>query len=207
MSWPGANLFRNPFGELTRAERADLAVVDLDAIAKQIKPARRNCYQWIGECGRGKTTRLLALQKHFSDAVYVYLPEDQPCPAIPVASLLLIDEAQRLPRGVRKTIFATGVPLILATHRDLSRPLRRHGYDVVTERIGLVLTPSKLATMLNRRIRASARVPRQTVPIIDEAITSELIRRFGTDIRAIESYLYQTVQSQVFEHGEMRFID
>lgn len=215
--WPGANLFRNPFGELTRSERAELAVVQIsdimDAIGSQRGESepiefRPFCvYQMIGDCGRGKTTRMLALARRFPSASYVYLPEDQPCPAIPAGTPLLIDEAQRLPWRVRRKVFSSGVTLVLATHKDLTRTLRRSGYSVTTEKIGLTLSPQQLTLILNRRIEASRRDPKKPSPRINETIAGKLIGRFGTDIRGIESHLYDIVQSQVNHHGEMRFID
>lgn len=215
--WRQANLFRNPFGELTRDERAELAVVPVEGILDSICSARGagdavqflpwHAYQMIGECGRGKTTRMLAIGKRFPSASYVYLPEDKPCPAIPAGEPLLIDEAQRMPWKVRRQIFASGATLVLATHKDLSTPLRRAGYTVTTDRIGLSLSVEQLTEILNRRIRASRRDDRLPVPKISNADAAELIRRFGTDVRSIESYLYDIVQSQVNQHGEMRFID
>ncbi|QDV47826.1 hypothetical protein Enr13x_77380 [Stieleria neptunia] len=235
--WSAANLFRNPFGELTRRERAELAVVPVAEIVAAIgesppgKPAAGNqtpsepagsepvagdvpitfrpwsAYQMIGECGRGKTTRMLAIGKAFPSASYVYLPEDQPCPTIPAGEPLLIDEAQRLTWRVRRKVFASGTTLVLATHKDLSPALRRAGYTVTTEKIGLSLSVGKLTEILNRRIAASRRDPRQPVPRINDEDAETLIRRFGTDVRSIESYLYDIVQSQVNHHGEMRFID
>ena len=203
--WPGANLFRNPFGELNRKERAALAVVDIKSISDFVKQ-RFRAYQLIGDCGRGKTTRLLKLRDALDQATYVYLPEDQPCPPIAEGSPILIDEAQRLPRRARKAVFKSGLPLVLATHQDLSRPLRRAGYHVTTERIGLSLTPERLAEILNRRIDASRRDPGSAAPQINLRVCAELIRQFGTDVRGIEGYLYDIVQSQVNDHGEMRFI-
>lgn len=215
--WPGANLFRNPFGELLQSERADLAVVQTDTIASAIRfPAVENrppefrphcAYQLIGECGRGKTTRMLAIRKQFPTATYVYLPEDAACPTIPEGQPLLIDEAQRLPWGIRRKIFRSGATLVLATHKDLSASLRRHGYTVTTDRIGLSLSELQLVEILNRRIQASRRDSNQSAPQISIDDAQELIRRFGTDIRGIECYLYDIVQSQVKDHGEMRFID
>ncbi|QEF96296.1 hypothetical protein Mal15_03230 [Stieleria maiorica] len=215
--WPGANLFRNPFGELTRSERAELAVVSVDAIVAaighrsdadgQITFQPRHAYQLIGDCGRGKTTRMLAIGKRFPSASYVYLPEDQPCPSIPTGEPLLIDEAQRLPGRVRRKVLASGVTLVLATHNDLSGALHRAGYTVTTEKIGLSLSVTQLTEILNRRIMASRRDPHRPVPRIGEDDVAELIRRFGTDVRSIESYLYDIVQAQVSHHGEMRFID
>ncbi|MEL6106916.1 MAG: hypothetical protein AAFU85_12800 [Planctomycetota bacterium] len=210
--WPNANLIRNPFGELTRRERAELAVVDLLPILDHLTEDGRDqwrprtAYQVMGECGRGKTTHMVALTARFEDAVYVYLAENAPCPAIPAGSPLLIDEAQRLPRAVLRTLCRDGVTLILGTHRDLSRPLRRSGYDVITQRIGLTLSAVKLAKILNRRIDASRRDRGLPVPTLSVDVAERLIVRFGTDIRGIEGYLYDIVQSQVEHHGEMRFI-
>ena len=215
--WRSANWFRNPFGELTRSERAEVAVVQIgpivDAItlpadAKQTAEFRPWCaFQMIGECGRGKTTRMLAIGKQFPRASYVYLPEDQPCPTIPIGEPLLIDEAQRLPWRVRRKVFASGATLVLATHKDLSAAMRRFGYNVTTERIGLSLSARHLVEMLNRRIKASRRDLQSPTPLVGLDDAEELIRRFGTDVRGIESYLYDIVQSQVNHHGEMRFID
>jgi len=211
--WPGANLFRNPFGELTRSERAELAVVDLQDVLQSIQDSDRRALkpftavQLIGECGRGKTTRLLALLKIFPRAAYVYLPEDQPCPPIPDGHPLLIDEAQRMPRRVRRAVLASGSTLVLATHKDLTRPLRHAGYQVQTRQIGASLSPLKLTEILNRRIQASRRDAAKPAPTIRVEAAAELIRRFGSNVRSIESYLYDIVQSQVDHQGEMRFID
>lgn len=221
--WPGANLFRNPFGELTRDERAELAIVDVQPILGSISPSSclsddrptatetdfclRHACQLIGQCGRGKSTHLLVLKKRLAESAYVYLPEDQPCPSIPAGRPLLIDEAQRLPRRVFRQILRSGLPLVLATHRDLSATLRRHGYRFGTCRIGLTLSIDRLMEILNRRILASRRDPDAPVPLIVRGDAEILTQRFGTDIRSIENYLYEVVQSQVSDHGEMRFID
>lgn len=214
--WQQANLFRNPFGELEREERAKLAVADvtqiLDAIAAQdhdgdTRFCEQTAFQLLGECGRGKTSRLLAIQHRFPQSVYVYLGEDQPCPTVPWGWPLLIDEAQRLPRRVRRLIFSSKVPLVLATHRDLTRSLRRAGYRVTSERIGLTLSAEKLKSILNQRINASRRDESSQPPQVTTAIANKLISRFGTDVRAIEGFLYEVVQQQVDTDGQMRFID
>lgn len=205
LPWASCNLRRNPFGELTREERAEVAVVDVDRIAGRVtKP--HSAVQLIGDCGRGKTTRMLALMNRFPDASYVYLPEDRPCPAIAEGHPLLIDEAQRLPKTACRSIFATGLPLVLATHRDLGRMLRSFRYDVYTERIGEGNTAELLQRLLNRRIEAS-RLQDGPLPVVSMDTANQLVKRFGSDIRGIEDYLYERVQTQVVRHGEMRFID
>lgn len=205
LPWASCNLLRNPFGELTREERAELAVVDVDLIAGRVtKP--HSAVQLIGDCGRGKTTHMLALLNRFPDASYVYLPEDGPCPAIAEGNPLLIDEAQRLTRTACRLIFATGLPLVLATHHDLGRMLRSFRYHVHTERIGEGNTAELVQRLLNRRIAAS-RLQEGPVPVVSIEVASRLVKRFGSDIRGIEDYLYERVQTQVALHGEIRFID
>ena len=206
LPWAWCNLRRNPFGELLREERVQLAVVDVADIASDVQRAR-TAVQLIGDCGRGKTTRMLVLAAAMADSAYVYLPKDEPCPAIPVGNPLLIDEAQRLPRSVRRRVFAAGLPLVLATHRDLSRSLMRAGYQVQTRQIGQTNDAALLHQVLNKRIQASRLDPRGDVPVITARDAATLVDRFGSNIRAIESYLYEFVQTQVFRDGEMRFID
>lgn len=205
LPWARCNLIRNPFGELTRQERVELAVVDVAGIAKRV--TRRCCaVQLIGDCGRGKTTRMLALASKLPDSVYVYLPEDTPCPPIAEGHPLLIDEAQRLPWAARRLIFAAGIPLVLATHRDMSRSLRRHGYEVSNEQIGDGNTPELVFRLLNRRIEAS-RLASGPVPVLSLQNARWLVEHFGSDIRGIEGYLYEQAQTQVMHNGEMRFND
>lgn len=205
LPWARWNLCRNPFGELSKQERAEVAVVDTESIASRARKPH-HAVQLIGDCGRGKTTRMLALMRVLPEASYAYLPEDGPCPAIAIGDPILIDEAQRLSRSVRNSIFSTGLPLVLATHRNLERSLRRHGYTVVTEQIGNGNTPELVQELLNRRIEAS-RLQAGPVPSVSLEVAQRMVARFKSDVRAIESHLYEQVQSQVVHDGEMRFID
>ncbi|WP_372716663.1 hypothetical protein [Novipirellula sp.] len=205
LPWAWCNLWRNPFGELTREERAELAVVDVAELASHVQGSRR-ALQLIGECGRGKTTRMLAMLRYFPDASYVYLDEDLPCGAIAEGVPLMIDEAQRLPRKVMHRIFASGMPLVLATHRDLTRPLKKAGYEVTTYQLGDTNNAQLVADSANRRIEASRLGP-GPVPTLSQHDADRLVSRFGSDIRGIEGYLYEQVQHQVYSDGEMRFVD
>ena len=110
---------------------------------------------------------MLAFHQQLPDSGYVYLPEDEPCPSIPVGNPVLVDEAQRLPRNEIKQLFSSGMPLILATHRDLLRKrLQRYGYSVKTITIGEGNTTEHVQAVLNRRIEASRLGP-GPVPKID----------------------------------------
>ena len=205
LPWAHANLRRNPFGELSAEERAELAVVDVDPIIQHVsKP--KHVVQLIGDCGRGKTTRMLALHYCLPKSSYVYLAEDEPCPAIPIGDPVLIDEAQRLPGAVRREVWRSGLPLILSTHRDLRDGLRRFGYRVWTVQIGAGNTPGLICQLLNRRIEASRLHP-GPVPLLSLKAAESLASRFGTDIRAIEHHLYEQLQNQVNEHGQVRSLD
>lgn len=90
------NLRRNPFGELTRDERAELAVVDgLDEWIQALND-ERTAIQFVGDCGFGKTTHLLAIEKRLPEAAYIYYPETGPRPPLPCQRPVLVDEADRM---------------------------------------------------------------------------------------------------------------
>jgi hypothetical protein len=186
-------------------ERAALAVFEQGDLIR-CRLSRGEAVQLIGDCGRGKTTRMLALHRKLPRSSYVYLPEDGPCPAIPAGDPLLIDEAQRLPRRACNQIFSTGLPLILATHHDLGGRLKRFRYAVRTIWIGPENTPQLVCRLLNRRIEASRRSP-GPVPVVSLEDARRLVERFDSDVRAIEHFLYERLQTQVNEHGKVRFVD
>ena len=67
-------------------------------------------------------------------------------------------------------------------------------------------TAELLQRLLNRRIRAS-RLQDGPVPVVPMDAADRLVKRFGSDIRGIEGFLYERVQIQVTRYGEMRFND
>ena len=118
----------------------------------------------------------------------------------------MIDEAQRLTKAVQTSVFTSGLPLVLATHADLTRPLRRFGYVIQTEQIGIGNDPELVQRLLNRRI-AISRLADGPIPSVSLEDATKLVQRFGTNIRSIEHHLYDRVQLQVTHHGQMRFVD
>lgn len=189
------NLRRNPFGEWTREERADVAVVDVQPWLEALRHPRA-VVQFIGPCGHGKTTHLLALQRQLPGASYVYLPEDAPRPPVPGQRPLLIDEAQRLGYWQRRRVFRRGGSLALGTHDDLTRPLRRFQLNVITVDVAADRSPERLLRILNRRIDAS-RLTNAGVPYLGLEQVLALQRHFGSDIRRIEYHLYEQFQHAV----------
>lgn len=191
------NLRRNPFGELTQQERAELAVVDptdwLDFLQNDLA-----VLQFIGHCGRGKTTHLLAILRAMPHAEYVYLPEDGPQPVISQHRPLLIDESQRLSFLQLRRVFRVRGPLVLGTHRDHTRALQRAGREVVTVDVAAHHSPHRLAAILNRRLEAS-RVSEGEIPHVSLQHAAKLCDKFGNDIRAMEHFLYDQFQACVNE--------
>ena len=189
------NLRRNPFGELTRRERAELAVVDVQRWIPLLQ-GRSAAVQFMGNKGEGKTTHLLALQYCLSDAAYIYLPEDGPLPRIPSSRPVLIDEMQRLSRTQRRDVFGHGGPLVLGTHEDFSNELRSAGFDVITVDVAADRSPDQLARILNARIEAS-RLSSSPIPRIEITYAQHLMGKFGDNIREIEQTLYDEFQTAV----------
>lgn len=191
------NLLRNPFGQLSRDERIAAAIVDTDRWRERLADPGY-ALQFLGDCGRGKSTHMLALLALCPDGAYVYLPEDRPRPAIPHGAPLFVDEAQRLPWWDRHRVIRRGVPLVLGTHRDLRRPLERAGYVVETVDVTEFTSPARVQQVLNRRIEL-ARLGPGALPQVAADEVTRLMEEFGDDLRSMEDRLYDQFQSAVQE--------
>jgi hypothetical protein len=201
------NLWRNPFGEMTREERTDLAIVDLEDWVSFLTNDR-SVLQFIGPCGHGKTTHLLAIERVLIQMgqasliakspfqtmpKFIYFPEDGPKPMVDAHRPMIIDEAQRMSWRQARSVFRRGGPLVLSTHVDLAKQMIRAGLNVRTVDVTAAASASHLARILNRRIHAS-RLSDEAFPIITETDAVRLQHQFGGDIRAIEHYLYAQFQ-------------
>lgn len=189
------NLRRNPFGELSREERAELAVIDMDRWRTALRTPD-SALQFIAPCGHGKTTHLLGLQRWLTGAVYVLLPEVGRHPEIPATRPLLLDEAQRLSAQERRQVLRGRGPLVLGTHEDLATHLTGAGFQVTTVELAEMATPERLCEMLTQRIAAS-RAGDGAVPRISRKFALTLLREFGPDVRRIEQHLYAQFQHAV----------
>ena len=191
------NLRWNPFGELPLAEWPALAHVDLENIVNKLTMAGSDKYsyavQFIGDKGNGKTTHLLSIKAIFPNAGYVHIPEGERA-AVPDGHPVLIDEAQRLTYWQRRKLFRSNRPLVLATHQDYTRELRRAGRQVETLEVRLGTTPARIHRLLNRRIQHASRSD-GPVPAVSYQTAERLMRAFGTDIRAILHQMYTVFQS------------
>ncbi len=185
------NLRRNPFGEIPLDERPALAIVDVKPLLKLLWPSPV-AIQFIGEAGRGKTTHLLALRVHFPHAPYVHLPEDEPLPLIPRAPVLFIDETQRLSPWRRRRLFRQAEILVMGTHEDHSRELRRAGIRYHCFRVG-GLSSERLSAIIRQRIEAARRGP-GPVPTLGGSSGQALLACYKDDLRAIEHDLYELFQ-------------
>ncbi len=197
-------LWRNPFGELTQTERSELAVLDVREMVRFLKASSWAAIQLIGGCGFGKTTHLLALCRELPGAALVYFPEDGPRPRLPGSRPLLVDEGQRMGWWRRRELLASPGPIVVATHTDLSRPIQRAGFRLMTVDVQRAKSPQELATILNRRIEASrlrvrAGAPCPALPAVVPQFAEQLLQRFGSNLRAIENYLYDDLQQCVSE--------
>lgn len=191
------NLWRNPFGELTRCQRAELAVVDV-AQWRQYLQDDQTVLQFIGPCGHGKTTHLLAIERSFPSYRYMYLPEQKPLPLVPDYRPLMIDESQRLGFWRLRRVLALGGPMVLATHVDHSPAIIRTGLRCVTVDVNQTDSVEKLTQILNRRIEAS-RLQEGDLPVISRLQANHLQTRWGGNIRGIEHDLFEQFQCCALE--------
>lgn len=207
------NLRRNPFGELPLDEWAEAVVPDLDtaALAEELRTGASGqgfVVQLLGHKGRGKTSHLMALRRHFPEASYRHFPEEGPrpnslaevlaAPEFADAPVLFLDETQRIPRRVRRALFRElrerGRSLVIGTHKNHQRQIRAAGLQLVTHEVR-GLSPAKLLAVCERRFALAARRPAPAaVPSLGPRAAEALIKRHGDNLRAILSELYDVVQ-------------
>jgi hypothetical protein len=186
------NLRRNPFGELELSLWSELAVVDVDHLVPRLREPGY-AVQFMGKKGRGKTTHILALLRHFPEARYVHVGENER-PRMPQSQPLFVDEIQRVPRRRRRRLFRRRVSLVIGTHEDFRKELADAGFEVETVRVAGALDPRRLVEILNRRIEAARRAP-GPLPRITEPTARAMINRFGDDLRAIQGAMYDVFQT------------
>lgn len=184
-------LARNPFGELTREERAAAAQVDLTEEAAFLEGPRR-CVQFVGDHGRGKSTRLIALRaRHFPDSSYVQMRTRGPAPEVAPPWPFFLDSLELMGRGDRRRLYARAEGLACTTHADLSRELERAGYEVRTIRVRLTGVDELEAITAARVELARAG---DHAPLPTRARLEELHASLGDDVRSIEGALYLDYQ-------------
>ncbi|PTY06801.1 hypothetical protein DB346_00645 [Verrucomicrobia bacterium LW23] len=205
------NLHANPFGELKLRERMEVAIpLPKAEEALRNMPPGPFALQFIGEPGRGKTTHMLALRLRFPTAPYIYIPEVEPRPKLPIGPripglqapqpVLFVDETQRLSPTQRRRLFAppgllNGAPhlLICGTHEDHSAEFRAAGRGFASIRIQGV-DPQRLAQIFQRRIDLCTRDPDVPAPHLSSNAIAWLISTYADDIRAMEHHLYACFQ-------------
>lgn len=196
------NLRFNPFGELDIDDRARAAVIDYQQWIDTFLKTPNFILQFSGDCGRGKSTHLhglkMHLQEHFPDVSYSYFAEDEIVRSLPnKASLLILDETQRIPKRLRQKLWKRNCGLILGTHEDHSQEFVKHGR--VFEHVLLEgITEDKLRQVLEGRLELARRTSNTSIlnpiPYFTDNTLKKLIETFGDDIRAIEHHLYDVFQ-------------
>jgi len=186
------NLRFNPFGELDRARRTELAVAEVDALVPRLR-LPGFAVQFIDEKGRGKSSHMLAIHCYFKSAPYIRADEGEAL-FIPNGHPLFLDEMQRIPKWRRRIIFRRPVSFVIGSHRDHSFELRKAGVACRTIIPGDSVCPERLCLIFQRRIGLARRNP-GAVPQIPHPTIQKLIGLCGTDVRSMESILYEAFQN------------
>lgn len=190
---------RNPFGVLTDAEWAEVAV---------LPPAVRAAWdtgehvQLLGPMGCGKTTTLRALQQVAQLAgqqvVYEYLPIGQhrfrtrPFPT----TTFCLDEGQRLWWGERWRLRRYGrtTRLLIGSHEDLRPWFVRDGQPIHSLQLTETITLAHWQSWLARRLAYFA-LPQRERPFLTDTGINWLYQQFGYNLREAEYLLYDVWQA------------
>lgn len=189
------NLRFNPFGELSQEERVLVACADVEQLAQTFQSAADNtAIQFLADHGRGKTTHLLSLHQHFQSVPLVRLHQHtatqtiRPWLAQHNPQMLFVDSIENLTWFKRLRVYRRFSKLAFTTHRDLSLEMTLMGLAVKTIVISQTDT-QQLMNLFNRRVEY-ARRGEGSVPLVTEVQVVELQKKYGDDIRAMESALY-----------------
>lgn len=186
------NLRFNPFGELGRKERAEIAVGDVEKLARRIKQPGF-AVQFMGHPGSGKTSHMLAIYRRFPDAPFVHVHENERL-RLPDGHPLFIDDFHFIPQRRRKRILRRNVSLIFTTHEDLSGELEKAGFETKTVYPENIINEDHLHSIFDRRIEKARRGP-GPLPRVSISAIRKLIETFGSDVRSMEFLLYDIFQS------------
>lgn len=193
------DLLRNPFGELDGAERVEVAVVDLDPWADEVRRRLERpelppiVVQLVGPPGSGKTTHLAVLARRFPGAGRIRWSAVEGWPAgLPPGEPLLVDDGHMMP-GVLLDRALRRRAIVVATHRSLEDRLGREGADVVTVDVPGGTTLERVREIVRRRIEAVRRREGER-PRIDPGHLATLHERHGHDLRALVGDLYDHVR-------------
>ena len=183
------NLKFNPFGELTREQRRQVAVAELTNVLDWLSEPRR-AVQFVGPCGHGKSSHLHALARQRKDSLYVRADRESG----PVADtpLLLMDEADASWPWTRWARYRRAQQLALALHRPRTTELRAFGFDVLTIHVASA-APDRLRRIFDARSELARRQP-GPVPRVPAAVVRQLVDLHGANVRAMEHQLYDAVE-------------
>jgi len=206
------NLRWNPFGEVSPEERGRLAVLDIERFVPRLaKPGF--AVEFVGDCGRGKSTRLRYLWDHFEDAPYMRvaelpqtgffrnrfsknsLPTHGKLPKEILATswpLLFLDEAQFLSRRQRRRLIKPTSSFAVATHESLAADFKRAGLEYESVEVAGI-SVELVDSIIKRRIEWARRAP-GPVPSVSRAAIEGLIERHDDHIRGMERHLYEVFQ-------------
>ncbi|MEW6364974.1 MAG: hypothetical protein AB1714_10080 [Acidobacteriota bacterium] len=194
------NLRRNPFGELERAERAELAEVEVDELVECVRRPGV-AVQLLGGSGCGKTTHLLAIHRRFASAPYVKVIDGTRA-RVPFGHPVHVDDAHLLASSERRRLLHRPASFVLTTQCDLSEEIARSGLRSVVVRPHQLLSADLLERVFARRVEAARRGP-GPVPRLARSTVEALIERWGPDVRSMERALYEAL-ARLEECGYVR---
>lgn len=204
--FPHIGYRRNPFGALTDAEWADIAV--LPPAIECILADGFDHLQLLGPMGIGKSTTLLALQAEFhrrsaeivddsEKIVYEYLPEGQRYFVTDTSELhvFLLDEAQRLNWWQRRKLLkaASRVQLIISSHEDLTLLFAKKRLSLTSVDLTGGMDEGWITAVLHKRLSYFA-IPHHPHATLTPAAITYLIETFGQNLRQMEYFLYEVWQ-------------
>lgn len=193
-SYTPLNLQFNPFGSQNWATRAETAVpsLPLEPLVEWLRQPGRTV-QFLGRSGSGKSTHLAALNRHFPEAPFIYIRQNEPV-RLPSALMVFVDECQRIPVGQRWQMWRSEVTYVVGTHWHHAPECALAGRPFRTRWLR-GLSAEQLVAIANRRIEIAVSDPSRPTVQLSAVSARKYIQKHGSDVRSICDDLYDVIES------------
>ncbi len=187
----------NPFSGVLHEDIQQTIIpsFNVNEIINKIKTSNSLAIEFIGKQGRGKTSHLLYLQQTIN--IYpIFLLDDSSSISNIIQSksdIVFIDSIHRLNIKDRIRLFKEKKVVIYTTHwsRKVECFLtKKHLYSISFKGIDA----KNLSLILNRRLKLASKNQLNNEMLFSLKNTSDLIKKFGDNYRAIINHLYEQYQ-------------
>lgn len=201
------NLRYNPFAYLNDEELLEVTEdrINLEAIADKIDSSDSCLVQFYGKKGRGKSTHLQALHKHyFPEATFYKLQKNGKISIEKTEGILFIDSFQLLSLKNQLELLNSQQKLIIGAHHSCSiLNFKQRQYHQKINFSDLKTEINFINEMVNSRMKLARLHPEKPIPKLKNSLLEELHDQYQNNLRGIQESLYEFFLHPKKQHYEL----